>query len=284
MPHSSTFITVYRISSAESFLISFATIKDCLALQTDGVKGKRSRLKPSPFSTPSPTDISSPDFDPPSSSTYDSTYFWTKPRRRNSHLDNGTKASLSCPRTWRTNQLGHCQTNPGRDWFLMCLRSWGNLGEIGQLRIAYSIFFIEKALGSISKFSGWNLCNPSMGTSRLSGAGSYGILGTAAASMVQGRGTIAKINPSQSTKTIALYPTLRIGGRIYVHPLLPFHPPRKRKYRLGVIKGRIGIRWFDKPRKNTAWFWHSNDPPCQTSMQRFDFTTSIYPTSPIGSQ
>ena len=46
---------------------------------------------------------------------YDSTYFWTKPRRRNSHLDNGTKASLSwsCPRTRRTN-FGIAKPTPDR--------------------------------------------------------------------------------------------------------------------------------------------------------------------------
>ena len=31
----------------------------------------------------------------------------------------------------------------------------------------------------------------------------------------------------RNTKTIALFPTLRIGGRIYVHPQLPFNPHRK---------------------------------------------------------
>ncbi len=31
----------------------------------------------------------------------------------------------------------------------------------------------------------------------------------------------------RNTKTIDLFPTLRIGGRIYVHPQLPFNPHRK---------------------------------------------------------
>ena len=30
-----------------------------------------------------------------------------------------------------------------------------------------------------------------------------------------------------NTKTIAFFPTLRIGGRIDVHPQLPFNPHRK---------------------------------------------------------
>jgi len=51
-----------------------------------------------------------------------------------------------------------------------------------------------------------------------------------------------------NTKTIVLYPTLRIGGRIYVYPQL--HIGKFLLFLRGVIKGGIGIRWFDKPRKN----------------------------------
>jgi len=31
----------------------------------------------------------------------------------------------------------------------------------------------------------------------------------------------------KNTKNIAIFPTLRIGGRVYVHPQLPFNPHRK---------------------------------------------------------
>lgn len=55
----------------------------------------------------------------------------------------------------------------------------------------------------------------------------------------------------RNKKPIALFPTLWIGGRIYVHPQLPFNPPhRLRLSLLGIIKKGMGIRWFDKPRKN----------------------------------
>jgi hypothetical protein len=43
-----------------------------------------------------------------------------------------------------------------------------------------------------------------MGTSKLSGAGANSYWALPQHQLVQGRGTIAKINPSQSTKNIAL--------------------------------------------------------------------------------
>lgn len=60
-----------------------------------------------------------------------------------------------------------------------------------------------------------------------------------------------------NTKTIAFFPTLRIGGRIYVHPQLPFNPHRKieafstgspqrrnKAYAGSISQGKTTAAWF----------------------------------------